>query len=375
MMSLFARLGISTIINARGTASEIGTSRLSPAVQDAMHEAASSFVSMDFLQEKVGAVIAKFTQCEAAVVTPGAAAGITLSIASCIVGSDRYAMRQLPEKTGLKNEVVIQRGHRNDYDQAVLLAGGRFVEVGYIFKTEAFELESALSEKTCAVLFVDHMRGAQAGMVQLPEVIEIAHRHNVPVIVDASTKLPPVENLWQFSKMGVDLVIFSGGKAIQGPGASGFVCGKTSLIEPMKRMVAPHWGIGRPMKIGKEEIAGLLVALEEYVIKDHDAILKTWESRVAYVNEKVNSIAGYRVERMFPDECGRPIPRARITALDHPEMIARKVIHLMNEVECPIEVVKYLADIGVVMIDPTCLQEGEVEIVVKKLASCMEKAR
>lgn len=374
-MNILISLGIPAIINARGTASEIGTSRLSPAVMEAMCSAGSSFVSMDLLQEKVGASIAQITRSESAVVTSGAAAGITLSIAACLVGSDRAAMRLLPEKVGPKNEVVIQRGHRNDYDQAVLLAGAHLMEVGYVYKTEAFEIEAAIGERTCAVLHVDHMRGSQAGMIRLPEVIEIAHRHQVPVVVDASTQLPPLENLWRFSEMGADLIIFSGGKAIQGPGASGFVCGRERWVGPMRQMVAPHWGIGRPMKLGKEEIAGLWVALEEYTRKDHTAILQTWEKRVAFVMDNIRDIPGYHVEHNFPDECGRPVPRARITALDHPEQVACKVVRLMNEGDCPIEVAKYLCDIGVVMIDPTCLQDDEVGIVVKKLANSMKKAR
>ena len=175
-MNILEAFAFPRIINARGTASEIGTARLSPAVLEAMCAAGSSYLSMDLMQEKIGAAIARITHSEDAVVTPGAAAGITLSIAACMVGADRAAMRLLPEKVGAKNEVVIQRGHRNDYDQAVLLAGAHFVEVGYIFKTESFELEAAICERTCAVLHVDHMRGAQAGMVRLPEVIEIARR-------------------------------------------------------------------------------------------------------------------------------------------------------------------------------------------------------
>ena len=373
-MSVITKLGIGRMINARGTASAIGTSALSAGVQEAMCEAASAFISMDQMQEKAGAFIAEVTRTEGAVVTPGAAAGITLAIGACIVGSNRYAARQLPNTLGLKNEVIIQRGHRNDYDQAALLAGAAFVEVGYIFKTEAFELEAAINDRTAAVLFVDHMRGAQAGMLRLPEVVRISHAKGVPVVVDAATKLPPYENLWEIPATGADLVIFSGGKAIQGPGASGFVCGRKDLIAAVQKMVAPNWGIGRPMKIGKEEVAGLVAALDEYIQKDHAAVYQTWENRVEKVLRRVSDIPGYKVERMHPDECSRPIPRARITALTHPEPVALEIIQGMKEGNPAIAVAEYLYDLGVVMIDPTCLKDGEEEVVADRLFECMQKA-
>lgn len=372
-MSIFAVLGVPTLINARGTATKIGSSRLSPAVRAAMDEAAQAFVNMDLLQARAGALIARMTGTEAALVTPGAAAGIALAVAACITGGDRALMRRLPDVPRGKNEVIIQRGHRNDYDQAVLQAGGRLVEAGYVYRTEPFEIEEAIGERTAAVLFVDHMRGAQLGMVRLPQVVEIAHRHGVPVIVDAATKLPPVSNLRDIPASGADLVTFSGGKAIQGPSASGFICGRAGLVAAAAAQSSPNSGIGRSMKVGKEEIAGLVAALHEYVARNHAAIEQVWEQRIRYIQEQVAGVAGCTAERIYPDECGRPIPRLKISlAGQDGEARALKAIDDMAGGAPAIAVANYLADGGIIIIDPTCLRDGEEQAVGRRLCDVLQ---
>ena len=333
-----------------------------------MNEAARSFVDMDELECKAGKVVAEITGAEAGYVTAGAAAGLMLAAAGCMTGTDRSLMKRLPNTQGMKNEVIIQRGHRNDYDQAVTTAGARLLEVGFVYQTHPWEIEGAISEATAAILYISHMRGAQAGMVTLPEIIQIARAKSIPVVVDAATQIPPATNLTRFTAMGADLVVYSGGKAIRAPSASGFVCGRQSLIEACAMQAFPHHGIGRPMKVGKEEIVGLITALQQYVARDHDADLRSWEAKVAYLIGELAALPHVDVSRSFPDEAGRPIPRVRLRLREKvSELSAVDVVIRLLEGEPPISVVGYLAGEGVILLDPICLQDGEEVLVARRL--------
>src|SRR5215211_2621948 len=288
-MGVYDELGVRTVINASGTLTRLGGSRMAPEVLAAMAEAAASFVHIDQLQARAGAVIAEITGAEAGYVTTGAAAGLALGLAACVAGLDVGKMDRLPDTTGMNNEVVVQRGHRNAYDHAIRSAGVRFVEVGYLGYpgaggTFGWQLDEAITERTVAVAcpILD-----TPGTLSLPEVAEIAHRKGVPVIVDAAAELPPRSNLRRFIAEGADLVTFSGGKAIGGPQASGILAGRADLIRSValqhqdmdvhprtwqyRSLIAggllpgpPHHGIGRPMKVGKEAIVGLMVALRQF---------------------------------------------------------------------------------------------------------------
>jgi D-glucosaminate-6-phosphate ammonia-lyase len=329
--TIYSRLGVRTFINAAGSYTRLGGSRMPPAVVDAMREAAGRFVEIDELQARVGARIAALTNNEGAYVTCGAAAGLLIATAACMTGADQALARQLPDARGLRTRVVVHRAHRNLYDYAVRTLPTELIEIGYpnlIAPPTEWELEHALDEKTAAVLYV--VGGwVSPGALPLERVLEIAHGRGVPVMLDAAAQLPPKENLWRFTKMGVDLVIFSGGKDLRGPQSSGLILGQPDLIAACALIGAPHHGIGRPFKVGKEELVGLCAAVQWYMEQDEDGRARRVEELVGRWIELLKA-PGVTVERRFPNEAGQPIARAlvRFTGLDGDERRAQAAAQL-----------------------------------------------
>jgi L-seryl-tRNA(Ser) seleniumtransferase len=278
------------VISAAGFVTTLGGGSLPPAVREAMDEAAAQTYSPDSLQSWAGEEIAAATGAESGWVTTGAAAALTLAAAACLAGTRLPDIDRLPATAHVPAEIIIQRGHRNAYDRAFRTAGARIVEVGYphlegVGLTHEWQLEDAFSERTVAV---GHLALAEDGGVPLGRVCEIAAAHGVPVIVDAAAELPPVANLRRFVEAGAALVAFSGGKALRGPQGSGILAGRRDLIESVRLQTLdmdvdaeawtaregaepPHHGIGRSMKVGKEQIAGAVVALRLFLDRDHEA--------------------------------------------------------------------------------------------------------
>jgi L-seryl-tRNA(Ser) seleniumtransferase len=312
-MATYEDLGVMRIVNADSRMTAIGGSLMPAPVIEAMAYAAKSHVSMFELQEKVGERIAALTRNEAAYVCGGAAAGIFLSILSCMTGSDPRTIGRLLVARPVRHQVVVHRAHRIPYDPAVLLAGAELVDIGNVLQTFPWELEAAFSSETAAVFFVagDHLR---RGALSLAETVEIAHAHNVPVIVDAAAQLPPLDNLWHFTQHhGADLAIFSGGKDLRGPQSSGFIVGRADLIEACRANGSPHQRLARLAKIGKEEMLGLLAAVELYMDEDQNARMEHFERVVTgWVDQLSRIDSAIPVVRDFPNEAVQPIPRARI---------------------------------------------------------------
>ena len=320
MVNVYEELGVETIINAAGTLTTLGGSLLLPEVNDAMLAASRSFVDVHELHLAAGRRIAELVGVEAAHVCAGAAAGITLMAAACMTGTDPDKVARLPDTAGMKHRFVVQRAHRNPFDQALRLAGGEFVEVG----PDADELAAALDgpPSTDGAPSVD---GGVAAVyhtlawfcvreaLPLAQVAEVAHRAGVPVIVDAAAEVPPVQNLARFIQEGADLVAFSGGKAMRGPQSSGFLLGTRDLIEACRLNDNPYMAIGRPMKVSKEEIVGLVKALECYVARDHVAEMVTWERRVAHVIGALAGLEHVRAIRQLPFGVGQQIPHVALT--------------------------------------------------------------
>ncbi|MEM7030306.1 MAG: aminotransferase class V-fold PLP-dependent enzyme [Chloroflexota bacterium] len=291
-MSIYQSLGVTPIINATGTFTRLSGTLMPPEVTTAMVEASKEFVCIEDLQFQAGKTIADLTGAEAAYVTSGAQAGIVLSIAACITGLDPVKMDQLPHTEGLKREVIMARPHRNHYDHGIEAAGAKIIEVGKPDHCTPDEIKAALSDQTVALFFVPGH--PQAG-VSLEQMVAIGRQANMPVVVDGAGRLDDPTNLQGFITAGADLVIFSGGKYIRGPQASGFVCGRQDLmaaiawqhldmdvtpgvwtaphdllgLDPETMPFVPRQGIGRGYKAGKEEIVGLITALRLFVKRDH----------------------------------------------------------------------------------------------------------
>ncbi len=267
---VYARLGVRTIINARGATTAVGGTLPPPEVMAAMAEAAKAFVVLDELNAAVGEKIAAATGAAAGYVTCGSAAGMLLAAAACITGTDIARIRRLPNTTGMPNEIIIHRAHRINYDQMFRAPGATLVEIGIPSPTERWEYDAAFTERTAAVAFVDSP-SIGPGALDFATVVAVAHARNVPVIVDAASTLPPVSHLTRWIAGGADLVIYSGGKGMRGPQDSGLLAGRADLIAAAKMNGNPNAAIGRAAKVSKEAMVGLAVALDRFMAHDHDA--------------------------------------------------------------------------------------------------------
>lgn len=309
---VYEQLGVRRIINGVGTVTRLGGSLMPPEVVEAMAKAARSFVDLDELHRKAGEVVARCTGAEAGYVCAGAAAGLVLSTAACVAGSDPAKIRRLPDTTGMKNEVIMHKAHRNGYDHAIRQVGVKLVEIGFANATAPWELEAAIGPNTAAVAYVVAPWLHPTAVLPLEEVVRIAHERGVPVFVDASATLPPHENLTRFIKAGADLVTYSGGKGLRGPQTSGILCGRRDLIDAAIQQGNPNHAIGRPMKVGKEEIIGLVTALEMYVQRDHAAEFQEWEARAQKIADAVKGVEGL-YGREVHDDVSRWAPQALIS--------------------------------------------------------------
>lgn len=319
--SIYDKFGVPTAINAVGTKTRIGGTKVREEAAIAMREAAKEFVRISDLQAHASDVIADITGAEAGYVSSGASAGLTLCAAACIAGQNLKTMSMLPADKPPAAEILIPKSHRNSYDRAIRLTGAKLIEIGNNDKTlgpgpsdlEVWEIESAISDQTAAIAYVAR------NDLPLEPIIEIADIHNIPVMVDAAGTLPPKDNLTEFIEKGADLVIFSGGKAIRGPQSTGVIAGRSDLItsialqnldmdavletwDPPKRLIdisslpgVPRQGLGRGFKVGQEEIIGLITALKLFVEEDIEAKYEQWHETALQIGEALRNINGVSV--------------------------------------------------------------------------------
>ena len=266
---------------------------MAPEVIRAMDEASRHFINLSELQAKVGGRIAELLGVPAAMVTGGAASAITLGTAACVTLGDKEKLRRLPDTTGMKNEIVQQKTHRGGYEQQMLLVGTKIVWV----ETRE-ELDRAINERTAMMFFYNE--NEPLGKIDRHEWIRVGKERGVPTFNDAAADTPPMERLSQYVREGFDLVTFSGGKGIRGPQCSGILMGRKDLIDAAVPAGNPFASIGRNMKVGKEEMVGLLVAVERYLKLDHAAEQKELESRVTEMRKVLGTIPGLATERLFP---------------------------------------------------------------------------
>jgi uncharacterized pyridoxal phosphate-dependent enzyme len=287
-MGVYQRLGVQPVINARGMNTMASGSLMPRPVLDAMAEAATAFVDMDELNRKAGEHIARLIGVEAAHVTSGSAGGLLLSAAAVIAGEDPAAIIQLPDTTGLRDGIVIEKCRRIRYDQALRTAGARLIEVGDEHSCTPDEMEAGIDDRTAAIMYIVSPYLGVNG-VTVEQAIDIAHRNGLPIIVDGASTLPPVSHLTRWTSLGADLVIYSGGKGIRGPQGSGLLLGRKDLIRAAAANGAPNGAIGRPAKVSKEDIVGLLTALELFLEEDWTI---EWNKHVEEAREIVGALDG-----------------------------------------------------------------------------------
>ena len=293
-MGIYEELGVKRLINAWGPMTIIGGSRMRPEVLAAMAEAGPTFVNLLELQDKAGQRIADLIGVEACYIAGGCAAGLAIATAACVAGTDRARIARLPDTSGLKNEVVIPRSHRNGYDTAIRQVGIRMVEIGNARSFQDWELEAAIGPNTAAVAHV-YARWTFDLPLSLADTVRIAHARGVPVIVDGAAEVPPFRNLRGLSQSGADLVVISGGKGIMGPQNTGLVLGGRELIAACTANASPNHSLGRSMKVSKEEMVGIWKAVELYVRQDHDAAERRWHGQLETVMRALGDVPGVRV--------------------------------------------------------------------------------
>lgn len=362
-MGIYDDLGIKPIINASATLTKLGGSRMPEEVLDAMQAAAGSFVDLPVLQTRVGDRIAELTRNDAAFVSSGAAGGIVLAVATFMAAPNAPDPMAYPMLKGItKNEAIVFASQRNGYDFAIVQTGATLVECDD--SLESFE--SAITGRTACLIWFAGALAVKSPPIE--DVVAIAKKHHVPVLVDAAAQIPPVSNLWHYTKvLGCEGVVFSGGKGIRGPQSAGLVLGTRELIAGCRRLSSPTQGIGRPLKVGKEELAGMLAAVQYTLHQDEDAMLEGYEVIVQNWTKDLTGIAGVTAERGFPSEAGQPHGRT-IVRLDAGFRKTRdQVVDELKTGDVWIEVGLLADDPNAIALNPQTLTRQEADIVAARL--------
>ena len=290
----YAKLGVTPFINAAGTFTFLSASILPEEVQAAMTLAAQQPVNIEELHKAAGEYLARQLKCEAALVTAGAASALTLGTAACMSMGNKQAIANLPtDLTGLKNEVIVQKTHRYEYDHALRNCGVKFVNV----ETLA-DYEAAFNGNTVMAHFFN---AAESSQISREDWVRVAHKHNVPCFNDAAADVPPISNLWNYTQMGFDLVTFSGGKGIRGPQCTGLLLGRKDLIEDAVKNNNPYGNtVGRGMKVGKEEIVGMVAAVDWFLSQNETAMMAEFQRRAENIAAQVKSIPAVETNIFIP---------------------------------------------------------------------------
>ena len=363
---LFADLGVRPFINAAGTYTAMTSSLMPPEVMEAVSYAAKHYVMLDELHDRVGERIASLVRCEAAMVTSGAASALTLGTAAVLTGTDRQKIVSLPNLTGMKSEVIIQRSHRFGYDHAVRNCGVRMVEV-----ESRDDLERAINEKTAMMLFYN--ANNFVGQIKDEEFAQLGKKHGIPTLNDAAADVPPVQNLWKFTGMGFDLVAFSGGKGLRGPQSSGLLLGRKDLIAAARLNGPPNSdSIGRGMKVNKEEMLGLLVAVDLYVKKNHEQERREFEARADTIQKSAADVPGVKAE-VFVPEVANHVPHVRISwDAAAKGMTAADVVRALRDGEPSIGT---RSEGSTVVVGVWMMRPGEEKIVARRLRQVLSGPR
>lgn len=363
----FKELNVGTFINAAGTYTTLTASLMHPEVVAAIEYASKQFVRLTDLHDAAGKRIAELIGSEAAMISSGAAGALVCGTAACMTGKNQEFIRALPDTRGMKTEVIIQKSHRYGYDHAIRNCGTRFVEV----ETVA-ELERAIGPNTAMMMFFN--AADPAGKIGAEEFVALGKKHKIPTMNDAAADTPPLENLSKYVKMGFDLVVFSGGKGIRGPQSAGLLLGRKDLIEAARMNTSPYSdSIGRGLKVNKEELLGMMVAVEVQFKKDHKAEWADWEKRAKQVMDSVGGIKSVKSEIQVPP-ISNHVPHVHITWDQSAVKITpAEVVKQLREGTPSIEVTPGHRDKLVVAV--WMLQPGEAEVVARRVREVLKKAQ
>lgn len=385
-MSVYRDLGLVPIINASGAVTRLGGAPMPAKVVEAMSAAANEHVPLEILQAAASRQIAEATGAEAGLVASGAAAALTLGSAAILAGLDMSRMERLPQTDGFPNQLVIAREQRSGYDHAFRASGAELVEVGFneivsgagVRRTESWEYEAAFGDRTAGVAYVV----APGSQPPLEEVVARAHRCGFPVIVDAAGELPPRENLGRFIESGADVVAFSGGKAIRGPQCTGILCGRRDLIASAalqmldmddhfslwdppdqfidKQLLAgiPRHGLGRGMKVAKEQIVGLLTALELFVSGAYDADLPVMRRRLESIADSLRESPAQC--RLIEPQSAQQPPLLEIAIPASHERSAEEICRRLRDGTPPVYVGHGQLAEGILVLNPVCVRDDQV---------------
>jgi L-seryl-tRNA(Ser) seleniumtransferase len=373
---VYTRLGLRPIINAAGTYTHLGGSLLAAEVIEAMEAAAQNYVPIRDLSRAVGAKIAEVTGNPAALVTTGAAGAIFTGTCACIAGADPDKAKRLPFTEGMKNEIVTQKLHMTGWIRQCEAAGGRMIDVEY-----ADQMERAVNGRTAMLYYLvaeKHFGAhrdkldAPGGNVSLEECIRIAKKHRVPLLVDAAAELPPFENLAGYTKMGADLVAFSGGKGLRGPQNAGLLFGRKDLIEIAETFQSPYSGIGRDLKISKETYIGMLAAVERYVKVDHRAEWNSWKAQIDHMKSVLGGIPGVETGDV-PGWVTNHVPRMWVSWDEKAWNFSREDCFKALQDGNP-AIVPLRTPMGITLV-PWMMAPGQERIVARRLKEVLEGAK
>lgn len=368
-MNIFEKHGLRRVINGCGKMTALGASAVTADIAQAMSDASMDYVEMDKLMLTAGKAIAKATGAEDGCPTSGAAAGIAISTAAVISGNNLSIVENLPDSEGLRNEIILQKGHAVNFGakitQMIRLGGGKPIEVGSSNLVSPDNIRQSITPNTAALLYVQSHHAVQKGMVSLTAMIDIAHQNNLPLIIDAAAE----EDLQHYIKLGADLVIYSGGKALAGPTA-GLICGTATLISACRLQ---YKGIGRPMKTGKESIIALITALELYNRRTSDCYLQ--KERMQKLLNLLANIEGVKGS-IEQDEAGRDIYRARL-AIDAAitNISASEIVKQLEAGNPAIYTRNYQLAQDIIHIDPRPLLADQEAIIAQRLLAILQNAK
>jgi uncharacterized pyridoxal phosphate-dependent enzyme len=364
----YEELGVPTVINCEGTMTMLGGSLPHPELEAVMFMAGKHFVSIPELEVAAGNKIAqmlKLPENYTALVTSGAAAAIQSGLAGILTGDNEALIKQIPDLTGMRSEVIIQKSHRNPFDHQLRTTGVKLVEV----ETRE-QLRRAVNERTAMMHFSNFANAT--GQIKVDEWVKLAKEYKIPCMNDAAADTPPLSHLWDYANMGYDLITFSGGKAIRGPQCAGLLLGRKDLVAYALLNNSPHEDtIGRSQKVGKEEIIGMVKALELFLAEDHDALAKEWQGRLEAISQQLTKVPGVKTS-FFTPEIANHVPHMQITWDPSIPLTAEQVSKALRNSKPSIVIGGGEGKPGLSM-NSFMLQQGEEKIVAEQLVRVLRQ--